>query len=101
MDFGRNRVLRKENHRKFLEDKKRRDDERVNKLLEQNIIDDIGVNFLFRRGTGLKEGLIDIDRAYKIIEKIDNTFKESQLKVNKKKEQGRCSELSKTFRSQS
>lgn len=89
MDFGRNRVLRKENHRRFLEDKKRRDDERINKLLEQNIIDDIGVNFLFRRGTGLKEGLIDIDRAYKIIEKIDNTFKESQLKVNKKKEQGR------------
>ena len=56
--------------------------------MEQNIIDDIGVNFLFKRGTGLKEGLIDINRAYKIIEKIDNTLKESQLNISKRKEQG-------------
>ena len=53
-------------------------------MLEQGIIDDIGVNFLFKRGTGLKEGLIDIDRAYSIIQKIDNTLKESQLNPSTK-----------------
>jgi hypothetical protein len=58
-------------------------------MLEQGIIDDIGVNFLFKRGSGLREGLIDIDRAFKIVEKVNGTFKESQLKVNKKKEQGK------------
>jgi hypothetical protein len=57
---------------------------RVNKLLEQNIIDDIGVNFLFKRGSGLREGLIDINRAYRIIEKIDDTLKESQLREPEK-----------------
>jgi hypothetical protein len=51
--------------------------------LEQGIIDDIGVNFLFKRGDDLKDGLIDINRAYKIIEKIDNTLQESQLRVKK------------------
>ena len=79
-----NRAIRNELLNQRLEERKQQDEEKVNKLLEQGIIDDIGVNFLFKRGTGLKEGLIDIDRAYKIIEKIDNTLKESQLKVNKK-----------------
>lgn len=73
----------------FLTKKQQKDEERINKMLEQNIIDDIGVNFLFHRGTGLKDCLIDIDRAYRIIEKIDNTFKESQLKVNKKADKGK------------
>lgn len=51
--------------------KQQKNEQRVTKMLEQNIIDDIGVNFLFRRGTGLKEGLIDIERAFKIVDKVD------------------------------
>lgn len=81
-------MIRRERKRQILLQKQEENESRVNAMLEQGIIDDIGVNFLFKRGTGLKEGLIDIDRAFKIIEKINSTFKESQLKVNKKKEQG-------------
>lgn len=84
MDSRRNRVVRNELLKQKLEERKQQDQNQINKMLEQGIIDDIGVNFLFKRGTGLQEGLIDIERAYKIIEKIDNTLKESQLKVNKK-----------------
>ena len=84
MDSKKNRVIRNGLLMQKLEERKQQDQEKINKMLEQGIIDDIGVNFLFKRGTGLQEGLIDIDRAYKIIEKIDNTLKESQLKVNKK-----------------
>lgn len=80
------RLIRRENKLKLLQAKQSQNEVRVSRMLEQNIIDDIGVNFLFRRGVGLKEGLIDIDRAYRIIQKIDGTFKESQLKVNKNKE---------------
>lgn len=80
------REIRRENRKRMLEAKQQENEQKVSKMLEQNIIDDIGVNFLFRRGTGLREGLIDIDRAYKIIQKIDSTFKESQLKVNKNRE---------------
>jgi len=72
----------------MLEMKQQKNEQRVAKMLEQNIIDDIGVNFLFKRGTGLREGLIDIDRAFKIVEKVDGIFKETQHKVNMKKEQG-------------
>ena len=65
-----------------LEDKKEKDENKINKMLEQGIIDDIGVNFLFKRGANLKDGLIDINRAYAIIQKIDSTLKESQLNPN-------------------
>lgn len=83
------RQQRIDQKQRFIEEKKKQDEAKIAKMLEQNIIDDIGVNFLFKRGTGLKEGLIDIDRAYKIIEKIDNTFKESQLNVNQKKDKSK------------
>jgi hypothetical protein len=80
------RENRRETRRKSLENKQQENEQKVSNMLEQNIIDDIGVNFLFRRGNGLREGLIDIDRAYKIVQKIDSTFKESQLKVTRNKE---------------
>jgi hypothetical protein len=80
------RENRRETRRKSLENKQKENEKKVSNMLEQNIIDDIGVNFLFRRGNGLREGLIDIDRAYKIVKKIDSTFKESQLKVTRNKE---------------
>ena len=82
------RKIRKEKKMLLLQQMKQQDQVKINHMLEQGIIDDIGINFLFRRGSGLKDGLIDIDRAYKIIQKIDNTFKESQLRVNHKREQG-------------
>ncbi|CAI2359262.1 unnamed protein product [Moneuplotes crassus] len=82
------RKKRLENKRKMLEMKQQKNEQRVAKMLEQNIIDDIGVNFLFRRGTGLKEGLIDIDRAFRIIDKVDGIIKDSQNKIERRKEQG-------------
>lgn len=66
------RKRRLENKRKMLEMKQTQNEQRVAKLMEQNIIDDIGVNFLFRRGTGLKDSLIDIDRAFNIVSRVEN-----------------------------
>ena len=43
----------------------------VEDKLEENIIDDIPVNFLFARGTDLRSNLIDIERAFRIVKKID------------------------------
>ena len=83
------RKLRLEKKQKMLEMRQEKDSKRVTKMLEQNIIDDIGVNFLFKRGKGLKEGLIDIDRAYKIVDKIDSIFKETQHKVRKQKDESK------------
>lgn len=37
---------------------------------EKELLDNVAINFLFTKGSGLSEGLIDIDRVYGIVEKI-------------------------------
>ena len=44
---------------------------RIEKFLEQGILDNVLFNFLFSRGLGLKDGLIDVNRAYAMIRKIN------------------------------
>ena len=43
----------------------------VEEQLEANIIDDIPVNFLFARGKDLRTNLIDIERAFRTVKKIE------------------------------
>lgn len=44
---------------------------RVEKFLENGVIDNVLFNFLFARGMQLKDGLIDIDRAFTLIKKMN------------------------------
>jgi hypothetical protein len=44
---------------------------KIEQFLEQGVLDNVLFNFLFSRGMGLKDGLIDIDRAYLMIRKIN------------------------------
>lgn len=44
---------------------------KIEKFLEQGVLDNVLFNFLFSRGMGLKDGLIDVDRAYLMIRRIN------------------------------
>ncbi|CAI2370799.1 unnamed protein product [Moneuplotes crassus] len=46
---------------------------KIEKFLEHGVLDNVLFNFLFSRGLGLKDGLIDIDRAYLMIRKINES----------------------------
>lgn len=54
---------------------------RIEKFLEQGVLDNVLFNFLFSRGMGLKDGLIDINRAFTMIKKINETELDSMEKV--------------------
>lgn len=45
-------------------------DENVEKQLEENVVDDLNINFLFNKGGQLTNGLIDDDRLYNIMNKV-------------------------------
>lgn len=44
---------------------------KIEKFLEKGVLDNVLFNFLFARGMELKDGLIDINRAYAMIRKIN------------------------------
>ena len=46
------------------------------KKLEQDILDNVNINFLFSKGLGLTEGLIDGNRLYQLVEKIKELARE-------------------------
>lgn len=46
---------------------------KVGKFLEQGVLDNVLFNFLFSRGLGLKNGLIDINRAFLMVKKINES----------------------------
>lgn len=43
----------------------------IEKFLEQGVLDNVLFNFLFSRGMALKDVLIDVDRAYTMVRKIN------------------------------
>lgn len=45
--------------------------DKVKKFLENGILDNVLFNFFFARGMGLKNGLIDVDRAFQLIQKMN------------------------------
>lgn len=53
------------------------------KKLEQDILDNVNINFLFSKGLGLTEGLIDGNRLYQLVEKIKELARE-QLRTGSK-----------------
>jgi len=44
--------------------------EELDAKLEQDILDNVGVNFIFNKGTGLTNGLIDQDRLFNVMNKL-------------------------------
>ena len=44
--------------------------EELEARLEQDILDNVDVNFIFNKGTGLASGLIDCDRIYSVMNKL-------------------------------
>ena len=44
-------------------------------MLEQNLVGD--GNYLFKRGENLRDGLIDIDRAFKVVKRIEEAIREN------------------------
>ena len=48
----------------------------LEKKLEQDLLDNIDINFFFSKGEGLMDGLIDPERAFKLISKIKDLAKE-------------------------
>lgn len=44
--------------------------EELDRKLEQDILDNVGVNFIFNKGTGLARGLIDQDRIFSVMNKL-------------------------------
>ena len=55
--------------------------EKLHKFLENGILDNVLFNFLFSRGSDLKEGLIDVNRAYTFIQKINENELDNPEKV--------------------
>ena len=59
-----------------LEEKRR---EEMDKKLEQDILDNVDINFIFNKGSSLSTGLIDQDRLYSIMNKLKElAFKQLQ-----------------------
>ena len=44
--------------------------EELDKKLEQDILDNVDINFIFNKGTNLASGLINQDRLYRIMNKL-------------------------------
>ena len=44
--------------------------EELDKKLEQDILDNVDINFIFNKGTSLASGLINQDRLYRIMNKL-------------------------------
>ena len=44
--------------------------EELDKKLEQDILDNVDINFIFNKGQNLATGLIDQDRLYSIMNKL-------------------------------
>jgi hypothetical protein len=44
--------------------------EELDAKLEQDILDNVSVNFIFNKGTSLVRGLIDQDRLFNIMNKL-------------------------------
>ena len=44
-----------------------------------NVIDDEQLNFLFSRGNNLKEGLIDISKAYCVVKRLEPKMGQSNI----------------------
>ena len=44
--------------------------EEMEKKLEQDILDNVDINFIFNKGNNLATGLIDQDRLYSIMNKL-------------------------------
>lgn len=44
--------------------------EELDRKLEQDILDNVGVNFIFNKGKGLARGLIDQDRIFSVMNKL-------------------------------
>ena len=44
--------------------------EELDKRLEQDILDNVDINFIFNKGSSLATGLIDQDRLYNIMNKL-------------------------------
>lgn len=44
--------------------------EELDAKLEQDILDNVDVNFIFNKGTGLTSGLIDPDRIFSVMNKL-------------------------------
>jgi len=59
-----------------IEEKRR---EEMDKKLEQDILDNVDINFIFNKGSSLSTGLIDQDRLYSVMNKLkDLAFKQLQ-----------------------
>lgn len=55
--------------------------EKLHKFLENGVLDNVLFNFMFSRGTDLKEGLIDVNRAYTFIQKVNENQLDNPEKV--------------------
>lgn len=54
---------------------------KIEKFLEKGVLDNVLFNFLFARGLELKDGLIDINRAYAMVRKINENELDNPEKV--------------------
>ena len=59
----------------YFKDNKTQDfnSKKVEKFLERGVLDNVLFNFLFSRGMSLKDGLIDINRAFTMVKKINES----------------------------
>ena len=57
------------------------DTRKIEKLLENGILDNILFNFMFSRGMDLKNSLIDVNRAYTLVKKMKQNYNDNPEKV--------------------
>lgn len=55
--------------------------DKLHRFLENGVLDNVLFNCMFSRGTDLKEGLIDVNRAYMFIQKINENELDNPEKV--------------------
>jgi hypothetical protein len=41
--------------------------------LEENLLNNVDINFMFARGDGLRNQLIDLDRTFKLVNKLEES----------------------------
>ena len=57
------------------------DTRKIEKFLENGILDNILFNFMFSRGMDLKNSLIDVNRAYALVKKMNQNHNDNPEKV--------------------
>lgn len=58
--------------------------------LEENLLNNVDINFMFARGDGLRNQLIDLDRTFKLVNKLEESqhkyILKQKLKIKKREQ---------------